>query len=251
MEIELMKNILSFLFKSQDVYIASYPRSGNTWFRVLLANIYFKGHDIKSLVDLQKYIPDEHATEIKVRWQKIDGEFYIKKTHHVYSDKYIRNKSIYIYRNPIDVAWSYFNFLKDVNIINDNTDSFVKSYLDGSIMFGSWDNHVASWVKHPNKIILSYEELVSNTQLVLNKTLSFVQSDAYKENIEDAIINSSAEVVRKITDDEIFYGQSKPEFVTSPLKENKENKRKFIESYKDQIMNSVKHYDFDSGRLKL
>ena len=43
-----------------DVMIVSYPRSGNTWVRVLLANLISDSAEPVDLVELEDLVPDIH-----------------------------------------------------------------------------------------------------------------------------------------------------------------------------------------------
>jgi hypothetical protein len=243
--------IFSKIFKThKDIYLASYPRSGNTWIRVLMGYLYFKDAEINSLMDLQQYIPDEHLNHRGGDY-KIDGKFRIIKTHNLYVPSK-NKKAIYLYRNPVDVAWSYYNFLKDIHHLkSDDIDLFVESYLNGKIMLGSWDDHVISWSHMKTNILfISYESLVENTLANMMDIVSFVGIPKTELEVQEAIIKTSPEVVKKITDDEVFYGVNKPNFVRSPLNSDKENKKIFVDQYSSRIMNEIKLYDFSLNRLR-
>jgi len=111
------------LFKpsEKDVYLVSYPRSGNTWMRVMLAELMY-GESGESLADLGYYMPDSKKPQSLKN--TIKSDFHIVKTH----DPYMRNrlsenfrKVIYLVRDPRDVVISWHRFSKV---------SYYKYYLD-------------------------------------------------------------------------------------------------------------------------
>lgn len=100
------------------VGIYSFPRSGNTWLRHLVASAFGTPGD-----KLQRYVPDMHFGPVNqtplVRGNK---RWYFYKSHH--KDVVTENrgqpirtdKIVYIYRHPLDVFISYLNFAsKNVN----------------------------------------------------------------------------------------------------------------------------------------
>ena len=92
-------------FVDSDIFIVSYPRSGNTWVRTIISEIVFK-HSGKKLGDLCKFIPDLHTPNIDNIILKHPRIF---KSHFNYSDEYKR--VIYIVRDPRDVFISYYKYL--------------------------------------------------------------------------------------------------------------------------------------------
>lgn len=92
---------------SAIVWIASYPKSGNTWLRFLIAHL---AHgELERSGDLQARVPDAH----KVRdWSasKVSGAEFIK-THWLprhLPKQFTTAGLVYIARNPFDVIASNF-----------------------------------------------------------------------------------------------------------------------------------------------
>ena len=93
-----------------DIFIVSYPKSGNTWLRFIIA--YIKQgmqYDI-SFKYLEKIIPDIYTSKEVIDSQKTGR---IIKSHNTYFDYY--NKTIYIHRDYRDVLVSYYfySFIKN------------------------------------------------------------------------------------------------------------------------------------------
>lgn len=101
--------------KSQVVGLYSFPKSGNTWLRAIIAGA--TGMPMGPGV-LQKYVTDTHYGKVMENpWQFQGRDWYFYKSHHkklLESDDgqpLVTDKVIYIYRHPLDVFMSYLNFV--------------------------------------------------------------------------------------------------------------------------------------------
>ena len=88
-------------------------------------------------------------------------------------------KVIYIYRNPIDVAWSSYIFLNETGHKSySNLNQFVDEFLNGDVFFGKWDKHALQYKTQTNDIILvSYEDLISDTFGQVKAIVNFISDD--------------------------------------------------------------------------
>ncbi len=96
------------------VEIASFPKSGNTWFRrlaenylVKLASINIHPLDIHS--DLESVLKKRNATFLP----NINDEIFIYKSHIHNHQRVKPDKIIHIYRHPLDVFCSAINYLNN------------------------------------------------------------------------------------------------------------------------------------------
>src|SRR5262250_812152 len=88
-----------------DVFIVSYPKSGNTWTRFLIANLlYPEKHPDFSNINL--VIPDPEALS-KRTLAKLPRPR-ILKSHQYFDPRYLR--IIYVVRDPRDVLLSQYHF---------------------------------------------------------------------------------------------------------------------------------------------
>ena len=195
------------------IWLASYPKSGNTWVRSILAALLYSSDGAFNF-DLIKRIPQfpkkevfkdlvkdfSNFNEIKKNWvtvqEKINSEKKIKllKTHNgkytVEKDNFTNDQNslavIYIVRDPRTLVKSISNhftkshydaskFLIAPSLIG-NGKSF-EERKDGILtLIGKWNDHYRSWTKNKNNLLLiKYEDLVNNPETELTKLIKFLE----------------------------------------------------------------------------
>lgn len=182
-----------------DTFLVSYPKSGNTWARFLIANLL--SQKLKSFDETNSVIPDIH--DLKSLAYLKPGENRILKSHFSFQPSY--PKVIYLVRDPRSVCVSQYFFKLRRNEISKDLDfsDFFNQFLNGfNEGFGSWGEHVGSWIgakeKSQNFLLIKYEDLKENPFLVLFKIVKFLKLDVTKEIVNTAIENSSMDKMRKI-----------------------------------------------------
>lgn len=162
-----------------DTFVVSYPKSGNTWVRFLIANLISGGDEI-SFANIESRIPDIYAhTDRQLRTYRRPR---FLKSHEPFDPRYRR--VIYLVRDPRAVAASYFFYCRKVGLIGEDTSlsKFVDRFLDGNIdAYGSWEQNVASWLRsfenRPQMLMLRYEDLLADTEPQLRKIAEFLDID--------------------------------------------------------------------------
>jgi hypothetical protein len=183
-----------------DIFIVSYPKSGNTWTRFLIANLIHPNQpaDFGNINDL---IPDPEA----LSQRKIDRmpRPRVIKSHQYFDPRY--PKVIYIVRDPRDVAVSQYHFQRKRRLIPDDypIERFVESFIAGETSpYASWGENVGSWLftryHKPTFLLLRYEDLISGTLHELSKVASFVGRNPDPVLLAQAIERSSADAMRKL-----------------------------------------------------
>lgn len=186
---------------SDDRFLVSYPRSGNTWTRFLIANLLFPDREV-SFVNIDYLIPD--VLNINRRELAKVPRPRLIKSHEYFDPRY--KKVIYIARDPRDVVVSYYYFHLKQGFIDDGhqMDLFVSRFVSGDVdpIYASWGENVASWIaacsSRSDFLLLRYEDMKANAASELAKVAAFlnVQCDAVK--LDRAVQQSSAERMREL-----------------------------------------------------
>jgi len=149
-----------------DIFLVSYPKSGNTWTRFLIANLlYPEKHPDFSNINL--VIPDPEALS-KRTLAKLPRPR-ILKSHQYFDPRYLR--IIYVVRDPRDVLLSQYHFHMKRRVIPDSfaVDEFAKRFVAGETSpYASWGENVAGWLatryNTPGFLLLRYEDMIADTR---------------------------------------------------------------------------------------
>ena len=176
------------------LWIASFPKSGNTWIRTFLHNLVkiqsgeFEAQQINELNrfstwDINKqhytkllgYAPGpDHRREIasvrhRVQAQIADageGVVFVKTHHALVMDRgystinfAVTSGAVYVIRNPLDVAISYahhMNLSIDEAMERMATENAETDISEKTVyeVYGSWSQHVWSWTRKPHPAII-------------------------------------------------------------------------------------------------
>jgi len=217
--------------RNSDYWLVSYPRSGNTWLRLILASYIWDCPEIKNLQDLQVFIPDLYYERAGISPRTFSGKYRIIKSHEQYRADY--HYVIYMYRRPFDCAWSYFHFNKEREGSGTDFDEFITSFLNGRLPYGSWHDHLVRWrdLHRGRHIFISYENLLETPKQYLGEITSFLGLEYDDQRAEKALDSSSPNIVARITNDKTFYGKEFKGFVKSPLGIGLEVKEKLRSEY--------------------
>ena len=242
------------------IWIASYPKSGNTWVRLFLEALLFsqnKDLDINktnirlfplrkdfdgltsNVDDIKEFVSNCLISQEKVN---LDNKVKIFKTHNAYwesGDYSFTNEEntqgiIYVVRDPRNVITSLKNHFnkKDYNeayemIINEKAiigSNRKKTEFDLPTVISSWSNHYKSWKKmKKNYLLIKYEELLNNPNSEFRKITNFLKN-IYSIDLNNEQINAAIE---KCNFDKLTEQENKSGFIEASIDEN-ERKKKFF-----------------------
>ena len=240
------------------IWIASYPKSGNTWIRSIIASMLYT-KDGKFNFELIKKI-DQFETLQNFKFLKknninhfeqlnkmnIVSQYWLEaqkqlieknrilffKTHsanYSYDNLFFANNQttkgcIYIVRDPRDIVISYSKFLgigieEMIKIITLKENKIYGPSKKIGVFLTRWDYHVASWIRiNKPKLIIKYEDMLSNPKQFIMQIAKYLKEDL---NIK---INISEEKIKNIFDTTSF----------SKLRDE-EGKRGFFEASKNSV----------------
>jgi len=210
------------------VWLASYPKSGNTWLRAFLANLIANRLAPVPLAELPSYgrleaepelysrIAERPSTELDfaelcaLRPQvhaaiaAAATKTVFVKTHSMAGaidgvpllTPQVSAGSIYVVRNPLDVAISmshHFGIDQDaaIDYLNNENSATENSEMFVSEFLGSWSQHVKSWADLESEriLILRYEDLLEKPAKWFGKVARMVGTED-RARIERAIRHS-------------------------------------------------------------
>lgn len=217
------------------IWLASYPRSGNTYLRALLANYLSDGAAPLSLDDIVKSTLGEHVEPL---WEALTGKPLAERTFSVqwrnrqayFAELRARltpqrrmikthtlngliegapafqftasDRIIHLVRHPCDVAVSAAHFY------GVTLDEQVRRMLSPGLMIdnpsqgrevlGSWTQHTAWWLEERRapRLTVRYCDLVENTETALSSILRFLDIAPDPERIARAIRFASFDGLR-------------------------------------------------------
>ena len=213
----------------KNILLASYPKSGNTWMRAIISNLYnfdkeFNLKTLKSipLLSIKKNFDEfenkiysdnnvlhfDWVSENIIDCQKIlnkkSNHLNIFKTHSVRHKKFtnetVNAGFIYIVRDPRDVviSFKYFSGKSLDKVINELL--FEKKNIINTNgvheLFSTWELNVLSWLNYKTvpRLIIRYEDLKVNIKEVVIKVIEFLnKTHRIKLNLSDADIDQIIE----------------------------------------------------------
>ena len=179
------------------IWLASYPKSGNTWIRSFLTNYLNKNtsnFNFNLLSQINKFPRLELFDELKINYTKFEEivknwinmqeflnlkqKFTYLKTHNAmctvnnYPFTNTQNTIgfIYLIRDPRDVILSHSNHLNQSiektykSMINKSAREKIDDKGNDETILGSWSENYKSWRDYNSvkKIIIKYEDLIQN-----------------------------------------------------------------------------------------
>jgi len=185
----------------EDVMLVSYPRSGNTWVRNIIAHILYDDLWNISLIDLNRLVPDIYKGIPKYFHYSTPR---VIKSHQPFSFRHERTncslyqKNIYVIRHPYDVLRSFYHY--QLHVWSDKWDiyhsiaQFAHIWVNGSFRFGSWQEHVLSWYAMKDEIevlFIKYEDLQQELESTILKIATFLGKSLNNAKVSEIIEKSS------------------------------------------------------------
>lgn len=193
--------------RDSDIYLVSYPKSGNTWMRYLLTYAIWPELADIDLAEMAAYIPSFRLQNDKNAMLNPDSPcnhlpHRIIKEHARYdeSSKYYVRRAIYIARDGRDAIVSYWHFCNQRDKTSIPFSEFIELSARPEHSYGSWREHVLGWVNAPleAKLILRYEDMLADTFSCLSRALKFAEIDVSDSVIERAVDRASFNSMKKL-----------------------------------------------------
>ncbi|MGH7567011.1 MAG: sulfotransferase domain-containing protein [Gemmatimonadota bacterium] len=142
-----------------DTFIVSFPKSGNTWVRFLIAAMQHPDEEI-SFRNIECFVPDIHKSRKAIEAMPPPR---IIKSHTPCFESYPR--FVYVLRDGRDAMISFFNYALGERSFRGSLREFVGSEV--AARYGTWSQHAMGALKqaeqHPDRVLaVRYEDLISS-----------------------------------------------------------------------------------------
>ena len=229
--------------KKNLVWLASYPKSGNTWTRIFLANYLTNAQEPLSINQARHFGIGDNGTEMyhRVAGRRIDprdvgltlqlrnavlrgisnnnADVNLVKTHNAAKRAQgiqlipheFTKSAIYVMRNPLDMVMSYARHYavtnaEAVDFINHKNNSLAADDRVVWSYLGTWSDHVASWtsMKPYPMLVLRYEDLLARPEEEFSKVVEHFGMTVDPERLDRAIRFSSFKELKRQEETEGF-----------------------------------------------
>ena len=196
-------------------WIASYPKSGNTWVRLLLSTYRYGVCDINNIEgSYLDYQPHFYKSLLIDKGEPIDvmhirtaalyhmNEFFINPTLKTHWGNYeafgikaippsLTKRAIVVVRDPRDLVISLANFyrqsydeiIENLNSKKAGTFEYYRYYL-----LADWSTYIKSWQTNKFPVfIVRYEDLLANTIKTFTQILEFMGITPVVEKVEQTV----------------------------------------------------------------
>ena len=218
------------------IWLASYPKSGNTWTRAFLHNlllnppspvsinelgkfnyldssmVWFKDLGDKPVNEMSSLEIMQHRAVAQRRITSTSPDSVFVKTHNYMGTRHgipLHNMeatagTIYVVRNPLDVTISmshHFNLSIDDAILRLSDPGTITNMTEKTVpeYHSSWSNHVYSWtrVATPHLLKVRYEDLLDKPLKEFGRIAKYLGLKPPRERLQRAINFSSFKTLKK------------------------------------------------------
>ena len=207
-------------------WLASYPKSGNTWLRAFLANLVADTGAPLALSRLGRYCEDEalpedyaalagqpsatlsmeeiarlrpqvhariaarHPATVFVKTHNMAGRYDGHPLHNID----VTTAAIYVVRNPLDVVVSmasHFALELDeaIDYLEADNAATLNDTLYVSQVLSSWSRHVAGWADQagPSVLVVRYEDMIDKETKTFGRIARLLRLDGDRARLERAV----------------------------------------------------------------
>lgn len=216
----------AFVFRDDDIVIATYAKSGTTWMQQIVSQLLFDGQEGLPVAEMSPWV-DLRVPPREVKLPALEAQTHRRfvKTHLpvdalVFSDK---ARYICVGRDGRDVVWSLYNHHVNANelwyrALNDTPgrvgppieppQGTVAEYFahwldhDGAPFWPFWE-HVASWwaIRDlPNVMLVHFEDLKRDLPGAIRRIADFLGIAIDPERMEDILLHCSFDYMKAHAD---------------------------------------------------
>lgn len=188
----LQNEFVPRLIRPNDIFLVSFPKSGNTWVRFWLANLLRPEHLTINFRTINALVPPVMALP-NLKHPLPDPRFI--KSHAPFQSQYPR--VVYILRDGRDAMLSYY-YYQQAELPAGTT---LTDFLAQTPWPCGWAKHVASWLDAglpaDKFLLLRYEEMKQDPAGQLQRLIQFSQLTVSPERFQQALEQSTFQAMRQ------------------------------------------------------
>ncbi|XP_064605706.1 sulfotransferase 1E1-like [Liolophura sinensis] len=208
MTMEHVADVCGFTARPDDVFLCSYPRSGTHWVSDLLVVLISNRLQLQTALKadaMLEYVGCDHL-DTKPSPRVINTHL---NYHLLPKDVFQKQcKIVFVYRNPKDVALSYYHFIKERKHYgyNGKFPAFLELFMEGKVPYGDWFEYMQEWNSvieegRPCQIhIMYYEQLKQHFLREMSRLCSFLDLTRSTEFLEEMEKLSSFDSFKRSVD---------------------------------------------------
>jgi len=208
---ERLAALESFEHSPGDLWVTTYPKSGTTWCQyvvyLLAGNTpdwkYFSQVawlEVGLLMDVDfASLPPPQAGRLR-----LFKSHWWPDCHMAYNGK---SRYIYIMRNGLDVAVSYFHHTYALRMYeyDGSLDDYFELFMEGDVDCGSWWRHCLAWwersKRHGDVLFIHYEDMKSDTVAVYRRIAEFMGVSATDEELQKIKSLTTVSAMKKLAEE--------------------------------------------------
>jgi hypothetical protein len=174
------------------IWLASYPRSGNTYFRALAKHVYgLPSYEVYDWGERGpspiKDITGGTSAPLTIAEMAASDRLFLVKTHDLPGEDF---PAIYLVRDGRDALVSHAHFVLeyDVRLPRDpeRVRETLESLIAGEHSFGGWSRNVLAWTQRQTRtVVVRFEDLVAHPLDELRKAVAAVGLTLHEERTDD------------------------------------------------------------------
>ena len=197
-------------------FVSSFPRSGNTWVRYLLADVFLQAHGVATATELpvqpDKIVPDFYCHWIARRNVTIPTPGVFVKTHETFAQLQERFggaglrpgaggsgavapfrgcKHVYLYRSPEDALVSLFHYYDQQRPLKARAAAGIDGFCLANLP--SWEESLAGYLRASEEgfpvLFVTYELLLQYPTEILSNLLRWLGARHDAATVERAVSN--------------------------------------------------------------
>ncbi len=200
--LNFLRGLLEFRPRSDDIFVVTYPRSGTTWMQMILYQLTTNGRmDFTHISQVSPWFERSLAqgTADAASFESMTSPR-IFKSHLPYMWLPKNCRHIYITRNGMDVAVSYYNLYRSHLGFEGSFSDFFDRFMKGKLQYKSWFKHVAGWQTqrgNPGVLFVRYEDMLSSLENIVAEVADFCSRELSSNELDRVLKRCDFEFMKK------------------------------------------------------